>query len=334
MRICICGGGSLGHVCAGMLGSLDDVQVNILTRHPQSWQKSVVIHDINNDEFCVELALVTDNPEDAIQNCDIVFLCLPGYAIEEELVRIKPYIDNAIVGSIVSSTGFFYYAHKVFGHNVRLFGFQRTPFIARTVKYGSQAILLGYKSQVAIATENIEDREGFSHVVEKLWRTPCKLLDSIYEASLTNSNPILHTGRLYSMWKDWKGEIYDHTSLFYREWTDDASQMIVDMDNEFQNLLKALNITPGAIPTLLDYYECRDIPGLTDKLRNIKAFQSIQSPMKKVTGGWIPDFASRYFSEDFPYGLRFIWDLAHKFELQTPCIDKVYSWGMKQLLPQ
>ena len=80
------------------------------------------------------------------------------------------------------------------GDNVRLFGFQRVPYIARTAEYGHSANLLGYKPQLAVAVENIEDKEVFRQLVEKIWMTPTKLLSSHYEVSLTNSNPILHTG--------------------------------------------------------------------------------------------------------------------------------------------
>ena len=74
-----------------------------------------------------------------MKDCYIVFLCLLGLAIESTLENIKPYVGKAVVGSIVCSTGFFFAAHKVFGEEARLFGFQRVPYIARTVEYGHSA---------------------------------------------------------------------------------------------------------------------------------------------------------------------------------------------------
>ncbi len=53
--------------------------------------------------------------------------------------------------------------------------------------------------------------------------------------------------------------------------------------------------------------------------------------MKAVSGGWIPDFGSRYFTEDFPFGLRFIKELALKYNVKTLAIDKVYRWGMSKI---
>lgn len=329
-KICICGGGSLAHVCAGVLSSQSDVEVNIFTRKPERWSHQLEVTDLNRKIYNGNLSTISNDPSEALKDCDIVFLCLPGFAIESTLESIKPYVGNAVVGSIVCSTGFFFAAHRVLGEDARLFGFQRVAYIARTVEYGHSANLLGYKPQLAIAVENVEDKEAFRQLVENLWMTPTKLLASHYEVSLTNSNPILHTGRLYSMWKDWKGEVYDHNILFYKEWTNVASQMLIDMDAEFMQLLDVLPVTKGAIPSLLEYYESHDAESLTKKITSIPAFQNITSPMKEVKGGWIPDFESRYFTEDFPYGLKFIIELAKEKNINCPNLTKVFEWGISR----
>lgn len=329
-KICICGGGSLAHVCAGVLSSEPDVEVNIFTRKPERWSHQLEVTDINGKVYYGNLSIISNDPAEALKGCDIVFLCLPGFAIESTLESIKPWVGKAVVGSIVCSTGFFFAAHRVLGENARLFGFQRVPFIARTAEYGHTANLLGYKPQLAIAVENVTGLETFCQLVETLWMTPTKLLASHYEVSLTNSNPILHTGRLYSMWKDWNGEKYDHNILFYKEWTNEASQMLIDMDAEFMQLLDVLPITKGAIPSLLEYYESHDAESLTKKISSIPAFRNITSPMKEVEDGWVPDFESRYFTEDFPYGLKFIVELAKEKNINCPNLNKVFEWGISR----
>lgn len=329
-KVCICGGGSLGHVCAGVLSAHDDVTVNILTQRPENWSQSIQVKDLNGKMYFGNLNVVSDKPECALKDCDVVLLCLPGFAIEGTLRNIKEYTRNSVVGSIVCSTGFFFAAHRVLGTEAKLFGFQRVPYIARVVEYGRSANLLGYKPQLAIATENIDDTENFRQLVEKLWMTPTRLLDSYYEVSLTNSNPILHTGRLYTMWKDWNGEIYDHCILFYKEWTIEASQLLIDMDVEFMHLLSKLPVSKGAIPSLLEYYECYDAESLTRKISSIAAFQTITAPMIAVENGWIPDFKSRYFTEDYPYGLKIIVDLAKKYGVECPNMSKVFEWGISR----
>ena len=332
MKIVICGGGSLGHVCAGVLSSHEGVEVSILTNRPERWSRKVVVTDNNGKEFVADIKVATSNPEEVIPTADIVFLCQPGFLISNTLKQIKPWLnEECVVGSIVSSTGFFFQAHDILPANAKLFGFQRTPFIARVGEYGRSARLLGYKREVAIATENVGDSEAFRQLVEKLFITPTVLCGSHYEVSLTNSNPILHTGRLYSMWSDWSGEVYDHNILFYKEWTDDASQLLIDMDAEFMTLLEKLPVAKGAIPPLLEYYESTDAASLTRKISSIAAFQSIESPMKRVEEGWIPDFESRYFTEDFPFGLQYIKSIAEQNDVLTPTIDKVLAWGLSKI---
>jgi lipopolysaccharide cholinephosphotransferase len=95
-----------------------------------------------------------------------------------------------------------------------------------------------------------------------------------------------------------------------------------------------LPVTKGSIPTILDYYESTDAASLTAKLRSIQAFKGIKSPMKKVEEGYVPDFESRYFTEDFPYGLQIVQRLAHQHGVKTPMIDEILRWGMTQLAHQ
>lgn len=329
MRICICGGGSLGHVCTGVLSSNNDVDINIYSGHPEKWSKSIIVSDLNGKQYAADIKIISDNPSEVVVDQDIILFCLPGFLIEKVMREIKPFVGTAAVGSVVSSTGFFFFAHKILGNSAKLFGFQRVPYISRVAEYGKTANLLGYKSSLSVVLEGIDDREAFRAKLENLFLTPVKLLDSFYEVSLSNSNPILHTGRLFTMFKGRENEVFDHNILFYKEWNDEASQKLIDMDNEFFNLLHILKIK--SIPSLLDYYECFDAHSLTKKISSIPAFQTILSPMKLVNGGWVADFESRYFTEDFPYGLRWIQELAKEKEIDTPIIDEVYSWGMSRI---
>ena len=326
MRICICGGGSLGHVCAGVLGSQEGVEVNILSGHPDKWQKVITVTDERGKQYIGNVNKVSSVPEVVVADEDIILLCLPGYLMEKTLRNIKPYIGDAVVGTVVSSTGFFFFAHDILGEKARLFGFQRVPFISRVVGYGRTANLLGYKSSLAVATENIEDKDGLRKTLERLFITPITQLSSFYEVALSNSNPILHTGRLYAMFHGREHEVFDHNILFYKEWTDEASQLLIDMDAEFFQLLEKLNV--HSLPTLLDYYASEDAQSLTCKIQIIPAFQNINSPMKQVEGGWMIDFESRYFTEDFPFGLRWIKQLAESNQIETPKINMVYEWGI------
>lgn len=328
-RICICGGGALGHVIAGVLATFNDCELSIFTRKPNEWSSTLYISAPEDKQFVGELQKISNNPEDVIPYADIVLLCLPGFAIESTLRTIQPYITTQYVGSVVCSSGFFFRAHEIFNKKTSLFGFQRVPFIARVEKYGERANLLGYRQRLYIVCENIHDQQALADFWAEHLFTPVSLLDNYLEVSLTNSNPLLHPSRLYSMWHDWhEGIVYEHRPLFYREWDDFSSETYINCDKEFQQLTKALGIN---ITDVLTYYESTDAQSMTRKFQSIASLATIQSPMLQLENGWIPDFKDRYFTEDFPYGLQVIKDLTFKYNIETPTIDKVLEWGKKYI---
>ena len=255
--------------------------------------------------------------------------------IQEELERIKPYLDpDSYVGSVFSSTGFFFEAQKILDETQPLWGFQRVPFISRVQEYGKSAHLLGFKSSYNIAIEHVaeEEKVKFASIIQHWFERPVNVLNNFYEASLTNSNPLLHTSRLYTMFggKN-EGRIYPRMLLFYEEWTEEAADLYIKMDEEFFKLLKVLPVSENYLPTVLDYYDSYDAKSLAAKLSSISGFKGITSPMIETSEGWIADFNSRYFTEDFPFGLKYIWQLAHKHGVSCPNIDKVYQWGISKI---
>lgn len=330
MRICICGGGGLGHTCAGVLSNREGVVVDMLTNRPEKWNNEFVVNKPEGEKLIGKLDVITANPQDVIPNADLVFFCLPAFLVEKEVLKIKPYLSkDTILGAVVGNTGFFVYCHKHLPKDSMLFSFQRVPYISRVVDYGKEANLLGYRDKLIMAAENVEDRELFRKQIENLFGEQVELADTFYEVTLSNSNPILHTGRLYTMWKDWDGKPFDRCSLFYKEWTREASQLEIEMDKEFFSLLKRLNVSTRHIATLLEHYESRNADEMTVKLQSIVSLSTILSPMKHVDGGWVPDFESRYFTEDFPHGLKTIYDLAMQNGIECPCIKKVLTWGLR-----
>lgn len=329
MKICICGGGNLGHVVAGFVAAQKKHEVCLLTRHPERWSQDLTIEAPAETTFTGHLNGLYSDAQQAVSDADIVLLCLPGYAIRETLLQIKDFLrPGTAVGSVVSSTGFFFEAMELLPSSQPLFGFQRVPFISRIIEYGHKARLMGYKDSLELAIEQSSNPESLRLVLQQMLRTPIHLLKSHYEVSLSNSNPLLHPSRLYSLWKDWhEGIVYDRIPLFYEEWTEEAAELYIQMDNELQALLEQLPVRKGSIATVLDYYESTDAVSLARKLRSIEAFKGILAPMKEVEGGYVPDFHSRYFTEDFPYGLAIVRRLTHQYGIEAPNIEQVYQWG-------
>lgn len=330
MKICIVGGGNVGTVLAGFVASRG-YGVNVLTDHPESWSSEVDVTDPDGKHFSGCLDCVSADPAAVIPDADIVLVCLPGPAIHDKLVAVKPWLrHDALVGSVFSCTGFFIMAINVLGSDARLFGLQRVPFISRLESYGHSAHLLGYRNCIKVAFSGVDDRDGISSMFADMFATPVSVLAHPLEVTLTNSNPILHPSRLYAMFKDCDAP-FKEVPAFYSDWTDESSELLIASDSEFQLAVRRLGIAPDHIPSLLDYYESTDAPSLTRKIRSIVAFKGIPAPMKKVEGGYMPDYDNRYFTEDFPYGMMLIKMVCSRLGIATPTIDMIIRWFQERV---
>ena len=121
-KICICCGVSLGHVIAGYLSANGKATVSILTNHPTAWQNKIEICVPDNGEMLIgNIACVSANPAEALLDAEIVLLCLPGFLIKDELIKIRDFINSGTyVGSVFSSTGFFFEALKLLNEDIPL----------------------------------------------------------------------------------------------------------------------------------------------------------------------------------------------------------------------
>lgn len=328
-RLCICGGGNLGQVIAGYISAKGKASVSVLTRRPKEWKNDLKTLLPEGIELTGHLEVVSSDPAMALKDANIVLFCLPGNANREELLKIKPFVTPEMyVGCVFASSGFFFEAMNILDANIPLWGFQRVPFISRIEKYGERARLMGYKSNYNIAVEHSENKEDFRKTIEELFERPTFLLTNYYEATFTNSNPLLHTSRLYSLFKDWKeGIYYDHNFLFYEEWTTEAAEILAAMDNELFAILDKLPVRQGYLTPILEYYESTTPEQMAIKIRSLDGLKGISSPMIETPQGWIPDLGSRYFHEEFEYSLKYIYEKGKELNISMPTIEKVFLWG-------
>ena len=89
MKVCICGGGNLGHVVAGFLAAKGNCEVSLLTRQPERWQHQLSITTPEGEVLQGILQQVSSSAEEVVTPADLVLLCLPGYSIQEVLEQIR-----------------------------------------------------------------------------------------------------------------------------------------------------------------------------------------------------------------------------------------------------
>lgn len=328
MNVTIIGGGNIGTLMAAEIAKAGH-DVSIYTNKIESWNTTIEVADNkNNLLFEAQIKKITDDLNEALAHADMIFITYPAFKFDElaeEMIKLVS--GKEAIGIIPGSGGAEFAFKPLIEKGCTLFGFQRVHSIARLCEYGKRVFMLGRKPDISIASIPSGAAEKISNILTDIFKIPCNILPNYLNLTLTPSNPILHTTRLYTMFKEWrKGVTYNKNILFYEEWTDEASDMLIKCDNEVQSLCNKIPLDLSMVKSLKDHYESYDIEAMTKKISGIEAFKGLTSPMKEEDGGYIPDFESRYFTADFPFGLKIIKDMAELFELETPYIDIVWKW--------
>ena len=200
--------------------------------------------------------------------------------------------------------------------------------MARLVQYGKSVCAIGYRKELHAAALPHCHTEDCCKFISDIFDMPCIALPNYLNLTLTPSNPILHTTRLRVLFKDYsEGKIYDKVPLFYENWDDESSELLIACDNEVQKIcqnLKEFDLL--CVKSLKEHYESSTAEQLTAKISSIDSFKGLTTPTKDKGKGVIPDFASRYFTADFSYGLVIIKQIADMFGIEVKNIEETLEW--------
>ena len=331
MRISIVGGGNIGTLMAAEF-SFKGHTVTVYTSSPEQWNENITVTDNGgNVLFDSKIECITNDILVAA-DADYIFVTLPSIAqgafVEKFLGFIKA---GTRIGVVPGYGGAEYIFKPLIDKGAILFGFQRVHAISRLERYGQVVCMKGRKDSLFLGAINIELSNDLCRDMELLFDMPCIALPNFLCVTLTPSNPILHTSRLYSMFKEITPETrFDKNILFYEEWTDLSSELLLAADEELQNICRAMpKADLKSVRSLKDHYESYTKEQMTKKIRSIKAFNGINSPMKELCDGWVPDFDSRYFTCDFSYGLDILCQFGDILSIETPVMNEMMSWYKK-----
>ncbi len=328
MKITVVGGGNIGTMMAAE-AACKGHEVTVYTSTPERWQKEISVYNAEDKLLLTgTLSRVTDSMEMAVKDADYIWVVMPAQLFTGLASKMLPYVHKGQkIGFVPGSGGAEFAFREIAAKGCTLFGLQRVHSIARLKEYGKATYQLGRKSSLQIGAIPASETAGICKMMENIFDMQCDGLNNYLSVTLTPSNPILHTARLYSMFQDYKqGDVYPRNFLFYEEWMDYSSEVLIACDRELQELCKAIPLELGSVMSLRDYYESRTANAMTKKIRGIKAFKGLTSPMKEAEGGWVPDWHSRYFTADFAFGLKIIKDIAEMFGVATPNIDMIWKW--------
>lgn len=325
MEICIVGGGNIGTAMAVDLAAKNHA-VNVFTSKPERWAQEIsAVSKAGEKLFSGKLNLVTNNFSDAATSADYIFVTLPSNVQGDFAEKISAaVVDNMKFVMVPGFGGAEFLMQPVIRRGAKLLGLQRVPCIARLREYG-RSVWFENKPSISLAALNEQNLNAVAQDLEKLLSMPCEVLPNYLCVTLTPSNPVLHTSRLYSMFRQM--EPLKESPLFYADWTDEASEILFRLDGEVQEICRALpEFDLSSVKSLKIHYESETPAALTRKIKSISSLSKISSPLVQTAEGWLPDFANRYFKCDFGYGLDILSQFAEILNLHSPTMKKILQW--------
>ena len=329
MKITIVGGGNIGTQFAVHCAEKEN-EVIVYTSEPNLFDNRLSI--VNETGAVTHEGIIskaTNNPDIAFSKAEVIIITLPAMLMDSIASLIYKYANKTSIIGVVPGTGGSECAFKecIQRGNV-FFGIERVPAIARLIKKGSIVKSTGYRTELHVASIPSSSVDMCCDLINKIFDISCVPIPNYLNLTLTPSNPILHTTRLRTIFKDYhEGVVYSSLPLFYEEWDDESSELLLACDDEVQNICKALpNFHLGYVKPLREHYDSPNIEAMTRKISSIEAFKGLKTPAIEVDGGFIPDLHSRYFTADFSYGLSIIEQIARFTGTDTCMINQTMDW--------
>lgn len=329
MNITIVGGGNIGTQFA-VHCAWKRHNVVIYGSKPERFDRHLCIVDetgavtMEGDINCA-----TDDAEKAFGSADIIFVTVPAFAMRDIEEKIYPYVRAGVKIGLIPGTGG---GECVFGRCIDkgavLFGMQRVPSVARLVEYGRKVCASGYRKELFVAALPHRYTGEIRDFIASVFDMDCTAMPNYLNLTLTPSNPILHTTRLRVLFKDYhEGVTYAGVPLFYEEWDDESSELLLKCDDEVQRICGALTeFDLSCVKSLKEHYESSTPEQLTRKISGIQSFKGLKTPTVEVDGRYIPDLTSRYFTADFTFGLGILVQIAGFAGVDVPNMRETLAW--------
>lgn len=326
MRITIFGAGNLGLAMCAALAADNDIA--LFTARPHQDQETLVFTYEGAPSHSAPFA-VTDDVAAACQ-ADMILCTYPAFLRRRFVADITPFVSaGTSVGFVPGYGGVEYFCQDLIARDVIVFGFQRVPYVSRSNWNERTAGILSAKTALYVAALPKSRTEAMAHAVGKLFGIPTMPLKEFLAVTLAPSNPLLHTSGAYGIFKDYRrGDTYPEQLMFYEQWNDDTSRFLLAYDDELQAICRALEpLDLSEVVSLREYYESPTPEAMTAKLKSIRAFEAVKVPLNPMEDGtFVPNWNDRMFTEDYPFGVAVIKDIASMVKVSTPAIDTLLDF--------
>ncbi len=329
MNITIVGIGNIGTQLAVHSAAQKHFVTVFSSRYERIASELSIVDESGKTVLTGKVGCATNDPKTAFENADLIFVTVPSFYMKTQAEVIVPYLKPGAKICIVPGCGGGEFAFKdALAKGCVLFGFQRVPSVARLVEYGKAVCASGYRDKMYIAALPITYAEECAEITSSILGMPCGVMPHYLNLTLTPSNPILHTTRLKTIFCDYKEGVYYKTlPLFYEEWSNTSSELLLKCDEEVQNICSALHgIDLSFVKSLKEHYESKDAEALTNKICSIASFKGLKTPSVATENGFLPDFSSRYFTADFMYGLAILIQIADFLGINADNMKETMEW--------
>ncbi len=352
--ITVCGGGNGAHALVGTLLLRDQMAhirlylplkderrrfANALSSH-SSFEVRVAgeVYSVASDRI-----RITGDPEEAVLS-PIIIMVVPAFAHGAILSQLAPYLTReSTIAALPARSGLEYQARDILGNAGRngcvLVGFQTLPWACRIEEFGHSVTIHGTKNRVGAACLPGKEIEEKAEVLSTLLGMDVISYQSMLELSLANTGQLIHPGIMYSVFRNRLGEIFpseDEVPLFYASVDDEAAEVLSRMSDEVITIKEAVEERlpglkmPGVVHLsrwLDEAYgeEIADTSSLARKFQTNQGYQTFKAPVKKVNAVYQVDIATRYLTEDVPFGLLVTKGIALVVGVGTPMIDEVIT---------
>lgn len=328
MKIAVLGSGNIGTLISTQL-TLKGHEVSLYSRKPHLFNDKVILEDTDTNTMQeVKITCVSDDLQKVVDGADLIIVSVPSFAIKALMERVFPLIDCSTKILFYPGTGGVeFYCKEFVEKDGIILGTQRVCSVARLKEYGKHVGTSGKRSEMYIASIPSHYSQEAAKLFSELFDITTYPLPNYLSVTFTPSNPILHTSRLYSLFKDYDQKTgYPSIPLFYEHWDLASSEVLVALDAEVQKMCELLPLDLSGVKSLLVHYESTNAQELTNKITSINSFKGLTTPSIEKDGMLHPDLDSRYFTADFPYGLLILKAFENICELPTPMMDQVILW--------
>lgn len=328
MKVSIIGGGNLGTLM-GAAFAYKGNDVTIYTSKPEKFCKQLEVY--TGDEqflFSGEVSNVTNNLKEAISNAELIWVTFPPQMFFDIAKDMEPIVKKGQMVGIVPGAGAAEFAFsEIINKGIRFFGLARVPSIARVKEYGKSAYMLGPAPELLVGSIPAKNAYKICQDIQPLFKIKCRPLANYLTVAFTPSNPVLHTSRIYSMFKDYlPGNLYPKNELFYEAWTIDSAEVLLKCSDELQQLCKAIPLDMRDVESMQTRHNIRTPDELASRICSLERLKGLYSPVIKKENGFEPDFESRYFVSDFPFGIKIMIETAKLFDVSTPTMNAIWEW--------